>query len=132
MQALLAGDAQLQMNNVAQSIPHIRAGSFKPFGVTSPQRLAELPDVPAIAEAVPAFEITGWMGLFGPAGMPGHVVARLAAETAAILRDPAVVEVLKKQHIAPKGENGAVLADAMRRDMDKWSKVFSTAGIKAE
>jgi tripartite-type tricarboxylate transporter receptor subunit TctC len=43
-----------------------------------------------------------------------------------------LVELLKKQHIAPKGENGAVLADAMRRDMDKWSKVISTAGIKAE
>jgi tripartite-type tricarboxylate transporter receptor subunit TctC len=132
MQALLAGDTQLQVNNVAQSIPHIQTGAFVPLGVTTPKRLSALPDVPAIGESVSGYEITGWIGLFGPAGMPAPIVERLARETAVILRDPAVVATLEKQHIAPKGTDGKSLAAAMQRDMDKWSRVISTAGVKVE
>jgi tripartite-type tricarboxylate transporter receptor subunit TctC len=132
MQALLAGNTQLQVNNVAQSIPHMQTGAFVPLGVTTPKRLAALPDVPAIGESVPGYEITGWIGLFGPAGMPAPIVERLARETAAILRDPTIVAQLEKQHIAPKGTDGKALAEVMRRDMEKWSRVISTAGIKVE
>lgn len=129
MRALLAGETQLQMNNVAQSIPHINAGAFIPFGVTSPKRVPTLPDVPAINETVPGYEIAVWIGMFGPAGMPEKVVKRLGAEMAVILRDPEVVALLQKQQITPRGDDGEVLATVVRDDMKKWSEVIKSAGI---
>jgi tripartite-type tricarboxylate transporter receptor subunit TctC len=69
---------------------HIKAGTLVPLAVTSPRRIDLLPDVPAIAESVPNFEVTAWIGLFGPARLPADLLPLLSGLVKTALADPDV------------------------------------------
>ena len=79
--ALLAGEVDVAFGPLGNAIQHIRSGKLRALAMTNPRRSAVIPDVPTMAEAgVPNFEITGWLGLFAPAGTPRPIVNRLYAE----------------------------------------------------
>src|SRR4029077_16633535 len=86
----VAGQCQLSFTAGTQSLPHVQAGKLKLLALTEGKRSALLPDVPIVAETVPGYEMTVWDGSFGPAGMPGEIVARLNAEIARALFIPDV------------------------------------------
>ena len=67
---VIGGQVELMFVSAVIGIPQIKGGKIKAYGVTSPKRLPQLPDVPAIAELVPGFESNAWFGLFGPARLP--------------------------------------------------------------
>src|SRR4051812_7173099 len=75
-QAVVAGDVQLMYNNVATALPHVQAGKLDGLAVGGTARLPSLPNVPIVAETVPGFDVTPWVGLFAPAKTPKDVVAR--------------------------------------------------------
>jgi tripartite-type tricarboxylate transporter receptor subunit TctC len=85
---LLGGNVDLLFDNLPGSLPSVRAGAIRPVAVTAKTRLAELPDVPAMAELLPGYELTSWAGLVGPANMPADLVAQINALTVKALRDP--------------------------------------------
>jgi tripartite-type tricarboxylate transporter receptor subunit TctC len=85
---LLGGNVDLLFDNLPGSLPSVRAGSIRPVAVTSKTRLAELPDVPAMAEFLPGYELSSWTALVGPANIPGDVVAQINALTVKALKDP--------------------------------------------
>src|SRR2546423_13701081 len=74
------GPCQLSSPAGTQSLEHVKAGRLKLLALTEAKRSALLPDVPIVAEAVPGYEMTVWYGAFGPAGLPGEIVARLNSE----------------------------------------------------
>src|SRR4051812_20702051 len=76
----VAGQCQLFFTAGTQSLPHVQAGRLKLLALTEGKRSALLPDVPIVGETVPGYEMTVWYGAFGPAGMPGQIVARLNSE----------------------------------------------------
>jgi len=85
---LLGGNVDLMFDNLPGSLPSVRSGAIKPVAVTAKTRLAELPDVPAMAELLPGYELTSWTALIGPANMPADLVAQINALIGKALRDP--------------------------------------------
>jgi tripartite-type tricarboxylate transporter receptor subunit TctC len=128
---LLSGEVQMMFDTTSSAMPHIKSGKFKPLAVTSPQRSAELPNVPTILEAgYPAAEMTTWYGMFVTGGTPKPVVDKLAAELARILKLPDVQARLKSLGGEPGNISVAQFAEMNRAEFERFGKLIKTANIK--
>jgi tripartite-type tricarboxylate transporter receptor subunit TctC len=87
---LLGGRVDLLFDNLPGSLPSVRAGQLKPVAVTSRARILELPDVPAMAELLPGYEMTSWTAIIGPPNMKADLVAQINALTVNALADPSL------------------------------------------
>jgi tripartite-type tricarboxylate transporter receptor subunit TctC len=130
--ALIGGEVQMGFNNVQTLLQNVRAGQLRPLAVAEPQRLALLPDVPAVAETVPGFAMAPWIGIIVPARTPGDVVARLAHETLALMQDPAVVTLLTDQQVTPMPSGPQEFEQLIKSDLERWTGVIKAAGIRPE
>jgi tripartite-type tricarboxylate transporter receptor subunit TctC len=130
--ALIGGDVQLMYNNVATALEHVRGGKAVPVAVGEPARLPALPDIPAVAETVPGFEMSAWVAIFVPAKTPKDVVTRLSQEVAALLKDPDVVKIFAEQQILAFYKDPDDLARYIKAELEKWDRVIKTAGIKGD
>ncbi|HEX7890698.1 MAG TPA: tripartite tricarboxylate transporter substrate binding protein [Ramlibacter sp.] len=133
LNALLAGQgADVIFENLAPAMSHIKAGKIRALGVTSAKRSAAVPEVPAIGEVLPGFDISSWQAIFAPAGVPKPVVDRLAAEMIKAVKDPEISAKLVAQGIDPGGMTPAELAAFQKSEIDKWAKVIKAGNIKVE
>jgi len=136
MQDLLAGHIDLNFDQAANSIPQYKAGKVKAFAVTSPKRLAAVPELPTVDEAgMPGFYMAVWHGLWVPSGTPAPVIARLNAAMVEALADPAVrkrLEDLGQDIAATEQQSPAGLGAHHKSEIDKWWPLIKQAGIKAE
>src|SRR5206468_1289258 len=130
--ALIGGEVQIGFNNVQLLLQPVQAGHLVALAVAEPKRMPALPDIPAVAETVPGFEMAPWVGIVAPARTPKEIVARLAQETLAIMREPQVVKQLTEQQVTPFALGPDQLGDLIRKDLDKWAGVIKSAGIKGE
>ena len=130
--ALIGGEVQMGFNNVQLLLQPAQAGQLVGLAVAEPKRMPALPDLPAVAETVPGFEMAPWVGIVAPARTPKEIVERLAQETLAIMHDPRVVKQLTDQQVTPYPLGSDELGALMRNDLDKWAGVIKTAGIKGE
>jgi len=130
--AMLSGDVQLMFNNVQTVLRNVKAGQMKALAVAEPQRIPALPDIPAVAETVPGFEMAPWIGIIVPVKTPQEVVARLAQETLAIMRDPEMIKLLNEQQVTPMALGPSDFEQLIKTDLAKWADVIKTAGIKGE
>lgn len=130
---LVGGHLHLAFPSIPASIGLIKSGKLVPLGVTTAQRASALPDVPTIAEGgVPGYEVSGWYGIIGPAGIPQALLERLNREINAILQVPETREQLSKQGADPRTGTSEEFGAAMANDLKKWAKVVSAAGIKLQ
>jgi tripartite-type tricarboxylate transporter receptor subunit TctC len=130
---LLGGQIHFAFPSIPASVGFIRTGRLVPLGVTTAQRASALPDVPTIEEAgVPGYEVAGWYGVIGPAGMPQALVARINREINAIMTAPETSEQLSRQGADPRTASAEEFAATMARDVTKWRKVVAAAGIKPQ
>src|SRR5690606_20071357 len=83
--SLLAGQVQLLFSDMPPFVPYIKAGKLRALGVTTAKRSPLLPDIPAIAESVPGYDLAGWYGILAPAGTPEEIVSRLHGEVQKIM-----------------------------------------------
>ena len=132
MTDLLGGQIPVLFDNLPGSIQQIKAGRIRALGVTKKERVASLPDVPTIGEAVPGYEVSVWFGISGPKGIPPEIVAKLNAAVDAVLAKP---ELRARFHdlggeVMPMSpaEFGKLVAD----ETTKWAKVVKSAGLKVE
>jgi tripartite-type tricarboxylate transporter receptor subunit TctC len=133
MTDLVGGQIDMVFETVAAAKPMVDGKRVKILGVTSKNRLANLPGVPTIAEAgVPGFEMQSWQGVFAPSGTPTAIVDRLAKEIAAILATSEVQEKLRTMGVEPDGRLAAQFSEFQQAEMVKWAKVIKEAGIQAE
>jgi len=130
--ALVAGDVQMGFNNVQTLFQNMQAGQVVALGVAEPKRMPELPNLPAVGETVPGFEMAPWSGIIVPAKTPKEIVAKLAQETLAVIRDPEVIKLLNDQHLTPMPLEASAYEQLIRSDLAKWASVIKTAQIKAE
>ncbi len=131
-QAILTGEVQLLYNNVATSLEHVKAGKTNGLAIGEAKRMAGLPDMPTIAETVPGYEFSAWIGLYVPAKTPAPVVARLSKEIAAFLEDPATKKYFADQFITASYKDGPDFAAYIKDELVKWDGVVKTAGIKVQ
>ncbi|MFN5349787.1 MAG: Bug family tripartite tricarboxylate transporter substrate binding protein [Polaromonas sp.] len=130
---LVGGQIDMVFETVAAARPMIDGKRVKVFGVTSKNRLANLPGVPSLAEAgVPGFEMQSWQGVFAPHGTPPAIVDRLAKDIAAIVAMPDVQEKLRNMGVEPDGRVAVPFAEFQQAEIVKWAKVIKDAGIQAE
>lgn len=130
--AVIAGDVQLMYNNVATALPHVQAGKLTGLGVGTSDRLPALPNVPAIAETVPGFNVTPWVGVFAPAKTPKEIAERLSKTVDDLLKDPAVVKNFSDQQIRAAYLDTPAFTAEIKKETDAWEKVIKTLGIKAD
>jgi tripartite-type tricarboxylate transporter receptor subunit TctC len=130
---MISGQIQLGFPSIPASVAHIKSGRLVALGVTTTQRASALPDVPSISEAgLPGYEVSGWYGVIGPAGIPGPLVARINQEINGILKAPDMRERLLKEGAEPRTGTPEEFAAAMASDLRKWAKVVKSAGIKPQ
>jgi tripartite-type tricarboxylate transporter receptor subunit TctC len=110
----------------------VRAGKLRALAVTTRQRIAVLPDLPAVAEALPDYEVVGWYGVIGPASLPGPIVARLHQELARVLAQPDVRERILNDGSEPVGSSPREFRDFMAADLEKWAKLAKESGAKLD
>jgi tripartite-type tricarboxylate transporter receptor subunit TctC len=131
--AVIAGQAQISIGSLLQTLPHIRSGKLRPLATGGAKRAPALPDAPTVAEAgVPGYEANNWWGIVGPAAMAPAIVKKLNREVAAVLATPET----QKWFVSEGAEAVTRTPEEFRKwilaEMVKWTKVAKQAGIKAE
>jgi tripartite-type tricarboxylate transporter receptor subunit TctC len=129
---LIGGQIQVAFTELATSLAHVKSGSLRALAVTTTARAQALPDVPTLAEFIPGFEASQWIGLAAPKDTPPDIIERLNREINAALADPAL-----KARFADLG--GMVLPGSpddfgklIRDETEKWGKVIQAASIKVQ
>ena len=129
---LVGGQYQYSFAGMAGAMNMVRAGKLRGLAVTAPKRLAALPDIPAMSEALPAFEIVGWYGVIGPARLPKPIVTRLHDEIVKILRRPDIVQRIAEDGAVTVGNTPEEFRQFMLADLAKWAKVVKESGAKLD
>jgi tripartite-type tricarboxylate transporter receptor subunit TctC len=130
--ALLGGHVDLIFDTIPSIWPSVQGGKLKALGVASLQRIPAAPDVPAIAETLPGFEVTSWEGILAPAGTPAAVVSKIADEIKRIAADPKFAQSLLKLGAVATSSAPDEFASFIANDYAKWQRVVREAGIKVE
>jgi|SRR6185369_64994 len=129
---MIGGEVQAGWNNVSTLMPHTQAGKLRALAVAEPKRMPELPDVPAISETIPGFDMAPWVGIIVPLGTPQSIVDRLTKETTAVMTDPAIAKQFTDQQLSVMLLPADKFRDLIQRDLDKWRDVIKAAGIQQE
>jgi tripartite-type tricarboxylate transporter receptor subunit TctC len=127
---LIGGQYQYNFAGMAGAVPMMRSGKLRGLAVTAPKRLAALPDIPAMAEVLPGFEIVGWYGVFGPAKLPKPIVTRLHDEIVKILQRPDVKDIIAGDGAEPVGNTPEEFRKFLDADVAKWAKLVKESGAK--
>jgi tripartite-type tricarboxylate transporter receptor subunit TctC len=132
-QALLAGDTQFMFDNLANAMPHVKAGKLKALAVTTAERSKLAPDLPTMAEAgLPGFDISTWFGLFAPAGTPKDVIAKWNAEVVKILNSPDMRERLTAQGAESAPTTPEQFAALIQSEIPKYARIVKISGAKVD
>jgi tripartite-type tricarboxylate transporter receptor subunit TctC len=127
---VLGGQVDLMFISLVTGTAQVHAGSLRAYGVTSAQRQASLPDVPAIGELVPGFESSAWFGVFAPADLPAAITDRLNAVIVAALKEPKLREQLAREGASAVGNTAAEFATFVGEDVKHWAPIVRQSGEK--
>ncbi|MGB3435988.1 tripartite tricarboxylate transporter substrate binding protein [Achromobacter sp.] len=125
---VIGGQADLAFDSLVIAQPLIKAGKLRAIAVTGPQRSPAAPDVPTVAETLPGYAMTSWIGVFAPAGTPRPIVERLQQEIARALADPRVREQLLSQAADPVASKPDDFARFTADETEKWAPVVKASG----
>jgi tripartite-type tricarboxylate transporter receptor subunit TctC len=127
---IVAGRVSLMFAAAAPSIPLFKDGTLRALGVSSAARLAELPDIPPIADTVPGFDESNWSIILAPAGTPRDIVNRLHAELKAVMAMPEVERQLANIGMLPiVSQSPEALQTFISTEVERWGKIVQQAGI---
>jgi tripartite-type tricarboxylate transporter receptor subunit TctC len=129
---LLGGQVQVMFEGITSSIEYVKAGKLRALAVTSAARSSTLPDIPTIAEFVPAYEASGWIGLGAPKNTPVQIINTLNKEINAGLADPTMKARITDLGSVPMPTSPAEFGKFIADETEKWGKVIRAANIKAE
>jgi tripartite-type tricarboxylate transporter receptor subunit TctC len=130
--AVLGGQVEVQFPSPPSSIEYIRTGKLRGLGVTSAMRSEALPDLPAIGEFVPGYEMSAWFGAAAPKGTPADVIDKINNEINAGLADPKLRARLADLGDTPLALSPAEFGKLIADETEKWGKVMRAANIKLD
>ncbi|MBI2293515.1 MAG: tripartite tricarboxylate transporter substrate binding protein [Betaproteobacteria bacterium] len=126
----IGGRLPVMFNNIGPMLPHVKAGRIRGLGVTGLKRSPAIPELPAIAETVPGFEVIVWGGVVLPAGAPKAIVARLNAEINKVLASPALKEKYATIGYELAGGTPGQFDAFVKSEIAKWAEVVRRSGAK--
>jgi tripartite-type tricarboxylate transporter receptor subunit TctC len=136
MQDMIAGQIDVMFDTSANSLPQVRSGNVKAFGVTAKTRLAAAPDIPTMEEAgLPGFQLSNWRGLWAPKGTPRDVILKLNSAVRGALADANVrkrLGELGQELFPPEQLTPEALGARQAAEIEKWWPVIKAANIKAQ
>ena len=132
MMDLVAGQYHYNFAGMQGAQTLVRSGKLRALAITAPRRLAALPDLPAVAEVLPGFEVVGWYGVIGPANLPNPILARLHEEFVKVLSQPEVRERIVADGSEPIGSTPEEFRQFMLADLAKWAKLVKQSGAKLD
>jgi tripartite-type tricarboxylate transporter receptor subunit TctC len=132
MPDIIAGRLVGMTDTIASALPFVRDNRVRALGVSTARRLAVLPDVPALGEFVPNYEVLNWYGISGPAGLPQNIVTTLHGAVSTILARPAFQQRLAAAGMEPLAMSTADYAAYISRDRAQWAELVRATGLRAE
>jgi tripartite-type tricarboxylate transporter receptor subunit TctC len=130
---VIGGQVEMMFLNMPTGLGQVKAGKVRILGVTSPKRVAQLPDVPTIDEAgLKGFETYAWSGVYVPSGTPREIIARLNSEIVRILRMPSIREQLAGQGADAVGDTPEEFGRFTRAEIAKWAQIIKISGAKVD
>jgi tripartite-type tricarboxylate transporter receptor subunit TctC len=136
IQDLMAGQIDMTLVDSVISLPQVRAGTIKAYGVTTKTRSPSAPDIPTLDEAgLPGFDVSHWTGLWLPRGTPKNIIARLNAAVTDALADPtarARLADLSLEILPPDQRTPEALRTLQKAEIEKWWPIIKAANIRGE
>jgi tripartite-type tricarboxylate transporter receptor subunit TctC len=127
--SIVSGETQAMLATIGSVLTQLNAGKLRPLGVTSDERVKQLPSVPTIAESgVPGYEFTAWIGAFAPARIQPAILNKLNAEFRKALADPGVAEKLSAQTLDPMPMSPEQFTKRLKSDYDKYARLIKETG----
>ncbi|HZT25453.1 MAG TPA: tripartite tricarboxylate transporter substrate binding protein [Pseudolabrys sp.] len=129
--AVLAGTVDMMFDAVSTMVPLAKAGQVRALGTTGLKRSQLTPDLPTVAETVPGYEATIWIGLMAPKDTPAEIVTFLNKSINKVMAKPEVKAAWLKQGAVPMVMSPAEFGVFLRKDIEKWANVVKISGAKA-
>ena len=130
--AAASGEIQMLLTPASEVVAHIQSRRVRPIAVSSSTRISQFPDLPTIAETVPGYEFTSWMGTFAPAGTPKAIVDKINLELKKAVADPEVASNLTAQTLDPMYMTPEEFAREMKVQYDKYGHVVKLSGARLD
>jgi tripartite-type tricarboxylate transporter receptor subunit TctC len=127
--ALVGNTISVAFDVMTTSLPQVRGGTLRALGISSRTRSPSAPDIPAISEFVPGFEIVAWNAVLAPAGTPPPIVDKLSAAIGRILKSPEVAARLNEVGTTPVGSSPAELADVIHSETKQFGEALAAIGV---
>lgn len=127
---VLGGQVPVYFMNILQSLPLIKTNKLRALGVTSPQRSPIAPDLPAIAQTVPGFDMTNWYGLLVPGGTPKEIIAKLQQEVARVLNTQELKDRMAGEGMIMVASTPEQFVEFLARETAKYNRIIKSAGIQ--
>lgn len=117
---------------MVEVLPYIDSGKLRALAVTTKERSKRMPDLPAVNEVLPGFEVTLWNGVFAPATTPADVVEKLNKGIRNVLKDETVLKTLAEQGSTPAGNTPAEFKKLVDQEIEKWGTLVRLSGARVE
>lgn len=129
---LLGGEYHFNFMGLTGAFGQVRAGKLRAIAVTAPKRIPTAPDIPAMSEVLPGFEVVGWYGVAAPAKLPKPLVEKLHAAIVSLVKSPEFIKTMRNNGSEAVSSTPEEFRKFMLNDMSKWADVVKRAGIKAQ
>ena len=126
---VLSGRMELLIDALTNSYPHIQGGKFRPLAVSSLARSASLPNVPTVAQSVPGYEASSFLGIAGPPGLPGTVVERANREVRRVVALPEIAQRFAEWGGTPSASSPEEMRRHVEAEIEKWKRVVEARKI---
>lgn len=133
VQDLVGGQVTMMFAQLQSALPFIKDGRLRAIGIASPKRSPVLPELPTVAEqGMPKFEAVSWYALMAPAGTPGEIIGKVAAQATSILNKPVNKEKFAGLGMTSMGGEASELAKTIDSETTRWADVIRKRGIKVQ
>jgi tripartite-type tricarboxylate transporter receptor subunit TctC len=133
MQDLLGGQLQFAFIGYSAADPFIKAGTLRPIAISSSTRRSPVsPNLPALHEIFPGFEINTWFAIAAPARTPKDIIKKLQTEIAKVLKEPAIIELLATTGSEPGGMSPDVFVKKIESDIEQNTKLVLAIGMEKQ
>lgn len=129
---LIGGQTQVMFATMPTVLPYVKTGKLRALAVIGNTRSPSLPDIPTVAETLPGFDVSNWIGIFAPSGTPSSIVAKLNGEIIKIMQQPNVQKRLETEGAKFKVMTPDQFAVFQKNEASKWAKTIRDAGLKPE